>query len=272
MKTLSVISTALLAALTLAGCSQGTGGEYTSTEERIVKSTAETVGGSTVVTEYAWDELTGAQTGEIQRTDGVVDYSIADFEWGYTTTGHNALSRIRTSRNAAGEEIREKLVTTYGAYYGINLQESQYDEYLLGTGESEADQKPTFRRITTWNSYSYGGPYEEVKEFKGEDLVLRQWDFNYGYTNAYTYKEQETGKAEVTKGYAIDTSTQDYERFIVEGDDEKFVFEARTDYKIEDDSTVTYTITRYDPDNRDAAPVVTKVTEEYKTFEVTITY
>jgi hypothetical protein len=265
MKKLTVISTALLAAFVITGCDDGNV-EYTVQTERIVKMTRQTVGGSTQVVEYTWDELTAAQTGEISRIDGTVDYSIADFEAGYTTTGHNTLSRIRTSKNASGEEIREKLVTTYGAYYGVNLLESQYDEYLLGTGEG--DGTLTFRRIITWDDQ---GLYREVNEFKGDEQTLRQWNFNYMYNNAYTFSEQETGKAQVTKGYAINTSTQDYERFIEEGE-ENFVYESRTDYKTDSTTkTISYTITQRDPDNRDAAPVVTKVTEEYTIYVINFT-
>ncbi len=269
MKKLSVISAAVLAALSMTGCNTNNGGTYTINAERIEKSTWQTVGGSTVITDYTWDETNATQTGEVQKTNGQTDYSIDDFESSFDSAGREVSTRIRTRKNEAGDEIREKLVTTYGVRYGNQMLETEHEEYLLGSGDEET---LVLRRTTEWNG---NGQQTEVKEYRGEVLTLHQRNFDYGYSNtSYTFFEKEEGKDEVKKGFRwTDALRRNYERYVFDADGEDIVYEERTDYEIDGDKlTIEYTITEYDTENEDADPVVTNVTDEYIIIEITITY
>jgi predicted small secreted protein len=267
MKRTLKFSAVALAAFIMTGCNVGgDGGEYSYAVKKVKKSTQRTVGGKTVVTEYSWNAETTLQTGEVQTIDGVTSYTISDFKQEVNDNGVQTITRTRT-RTVEGEPVVEKLVTTYGIF-GNNSLEVKYEEFL-GSGTTPV-------RYSTTDRDNYGRA-RVVREFEGETLTLHRWEFNYpDNSDRYTYKEQIAGGAPVAMCYKVTSRDMNgnvtgYEIYSGWDGSDGILVEKATGYKSNNSlNTVEYTITRYD--NTETGPVVTNVTEEFVTFNITIKY
>jgi hypothetical protein len=220
------------------------------------------------VTDYTWDEETTLQTGEVQTIDGVTSYTISDFKQEVNVNGVQTLTRTRT-RTVEGEPVVEKLVTTYGAF-GNNSLEVKYEEFLSG--------ETTPVRHSTIDRDSYGRA-REVKEYEDGTLTLHRWEFIYPDSNSgYTYREQIAGGAPVAMFYKVTARDMNgnvtgYEIYSNWDGSDGILIEKATDYKSNNSlNTVEYTITRYDTTESGPVTVVTNVTEEFVTFNITIKY
>ncbi len=273
MKKLSIISTATaLAAIVLAGCNPTGSGSQEVEYLLRTSSTEQTVGGSTTITRYTWNDETAAQTGEEKRVDGRTVYDISNYEFDDTSLPYKG-SRIRTSYDENGTSIRERLVTTYGAIHGGKALETKYEEFLLGPDGDES--VPVRYSTTTWA----GGQVTDYKQYDngGSEVTFHQYEFQYKTDNSgYSYKEK-TGDGEavamfykVTERDPVTFDIYGFERYSEWDGSTGNLVEKMTDYEWDNENKSSeYKFTRYDAEGNET---VINVEDRYKSIMVTYNF